>query len=267
MSAGPLVRRNLRHHARLLAGLAAGLAVFEWLIAVAAARIELGPGFLKFFTQILPPAARPLLERQIAYVTFSGAVAFGLQHPIPLVAAVAFVIAAATVPAGERESGFLDLVLARPVSRHAYLLATVSLVALGALLLPAALLAGAALGIASVDVASAVPWVRYLPAGLGLALLLLAIGGCALLVAAPARRRGVAVSRAAALTLALYAAEVLGDLWKPLAPLRRISPFHYYRPVSVVVDAGLPTGDYVVLAAVAVVACSAALVLFRRADL
>lgn len=266
MTFRPLVCRNLAHHARLLGALAAGLALLEWLIAAAAARIELGPGFVAFFTQILPPAARPILERQLAYVSFSGTVAFGFQHPVMLVAAIAFVIVAATIPAGERESGFLDLVLARPVTRSAYLLASASLVLLGSLVLPAALLAGAALGIAWANVPSALPWTRYPPAACCLALLLLAIAGCTLLLGTTTRRRGAASARAVALTLALYAIETIGDLWAPLAPLRHLSLFHYYRPVVAVVDATFPLRDCAVLATVAVVTCAAALLRFRRAD-
>ena len=68
-----------------------------------------------------------------------------------LLATLAFAMVVATIPTGERESGFLELILARPVPRRRYLLAALLPLIFGAVLLPLALVAGALIGIQLVE--------------------------------------------------------------------------------------------------------------------
>ncbi len=259
--------RNLRQHARLLAAMMGGLVAFEVLIVWVAAKIEAGSGLRGFLEQILPPEARETVFSQFGLVSFPGAVAFGFVHPVAIVAAAAFVIAAATVPAAERESGFLDLVLARPVPRGRYLLAVVLLVVVGSLLLPLALLGGAAVALAIVQVEERLPLARYVPGAAGLVCLLLAVGGYALLFAAGAKRRGGAVGRAIGLTLALYVVEFLADFWEPFDRIRWLSPFHYYKPIAAAIVPSTPLRNPVVLGSAFLVLVAAAVLRFRRQDL
>ncbi len=262
-----LFMRNLRHHARLLVSMTLGLAAFEVLIVWVAAKIEEGSGLREFLEQLLPPEAQEAVFSQFGLVSFPGAVAFGFMHPVAIVAAAAFVVVAATVPAAERESGFLDLVLARPVPRARYLLAVVLLVIVGSLLLPAALLGGAAVALAIVQVEERLPLARYVPAAAGLVFLLLAVGGYALLFAAGAKRRGAAVGRAVGLTLALYVVEFLADFWKPLDRIRWLSPFHYYKPIAAAIVPSTPIENPAVLLLAFAVLVAAAVLRFRRQDL
>ncbi len=179
----PLLARNVRHHRRLLLALCAGLILFEMLIVYIAAQIEMGPGLRMFLEQLLPPDVRETYASQFAMISLAGAVAFGFQHPFVLVGTIAFVMVAATVPAGERDSGLLDLLIARPLPRRRYLAGVLLLMVLGAVILPLALLAGAAIGLGIVDSADELPWIRYLPSAAGLTTLLLAVGGYTLALA------------------------------------------------------------------------------------
>jgi ABC-2 type transport system permease protein len=200
-------------------------------------------------------------------VSFPGAVAFGFVHPVTIVAAAAFVVVAATIPAAERESGLLDLVLARPVPRGRYLLSVALMLVVGAVLLPLALFAGAAFGLGIVTVEERLPLVRYAPAAAGLGFLLLAVGGYSLLFAAGAKRRGPAIGRAVGLTLAFYVVEFLADFWEPLDRIRWLSPFHYYKPIAAAVVPHTPPENPLVLLAAFVVLVAAAHFRFRRQDL
>lgn len=262
-----LLVRHLRHHWRLLAALGLGLSAVEILLVWVASQLEVGGGIRLLIERFMPPTIRAAFGGQLEMFSFAGAVAFGFQHPLILVATIAFVTVAATLPAAERESGFLDLILARPLPRWRYLLAVILLVVLGALLLPALLLAAAAVGLGLVEVADELPWVRYLPAATGLASLLLAIGGYTLWIATFAVRRGVAVARAVGLTLIFYWLDFIAELWKPLKTLDWLNPFTYFDPIPAAVMQRTPVEHPLVLLTVFAVGVAAARWQFERRDL
>lgn len=263
----PLLGRNIRHHRNLLLALCLGLILLETLIVYIAAQIEMGPGLRIFLEQLLPPDVRETYASQFAMLSLAGAVAFGFQHPFVLVATIAFVIVAATVPAGERDTGFLDLLIARPLPRSRYLVAVLLLMVLGAVILPLALLAGAAFGLGIVEAADELPWTRYLPSAFGLTTLLLAIGGYTLALASAARRRGTAVARSAGLTLVLFWVDFTADMWRPLQTVRWLSPFNYFEPIQAAVVPHTPVVNPLALLAVFAAGVVVALVRFQERDL
>lgn len=262
-----LFLRNLRHHAVLLVSLWTGLVLLEFLIVRVGAQIETGPGIRAILEQVLPQPLRQAILGQLGMLSFSGLVGFGFQHPLVLTAAAAFLMVVATIPAAERESGLLDLILARPLPRVRYILAVLLLLVLGALLFPAAVLAGAALGLATVDVPEPVRLGDYLPAALSLAALLLCLGGATLALASRARRRGVAAAQAAGAALALYWLDLLAEIWKPLAAISWLSPFHYFQPMQSVVLRTAPWLGLAVLLAIFAAGTLCSLIQFQRQDL
>lgn len=260
-----LFLRNLRHHRVLFAAIAAGLAGFEVLLVRVAAAFEAGPG-LRILLDLVPPSMRSVIEGQLPFLTFAGSLAFGFQHPITLAAAVAFVVTVGTIPAAEAESGFLRLVLARPVARWRYLTATLGLVVLAALLLPLALVAGAAAALPFVEAPGEIPWSRYVPAALGLSTLLLAIGGLTLLAASGSKRRGAPVAWVVGFALAAFLVEALAALWEPLRGVDRLSPFHYYDPVPAAVIPRTDPLDPIVLLVAFAASTALAFLRFSRRD-
>jgi ABC-2 type transport system permease protein len=261
-----LLLRGLRQHAALLGALAVGLFLFQWAIVWVAAGIDMGPEFRQFLEALLPPDVLDVIFSQFGFGSFQGTVSFGFQHPFTLVAGIAMVTVLATVPAQERESGLLDLILARPLSRWAYLAASAIMVLLTALVAPVAVLAGVATGLAVVDSPQPSTWSHFLPSAGILTLLLLALGALALLVATAARRRGVAVARMVAITLVFYWLDFMGDYWDRLDRVRELSPFHYFDPAGAA-ESGVPMVDAAVLGAIAVVCTVGAFLAFRRQDL
>lgn len=138
---------------------------------------------------------------------------------------------------------------------------------LGALLFPAAVFAGAALGLATVDAPEPVRLGDYLPAAASLAALLLCLGGITLALASRARRRGVAAAQAAGLALVLYWLDLLAEIWKPLAAISWLSPFHYFQPMQSVLLRAAPWPDLAVLFGLFLAGATFALVQFERQDL
>lgn len=259
--------RNLRHHCVLLAAIWLGIGLFEAFLVWVAAQIDMGPGLRVILEQLVPAEIREAFFAQLGLASFEGAVSFGFQHPFVLVGAVAFIIVAATVPTGERESGFLDVVLAHPVPRSRYLAATALLVILGALMMPGALLMGVVVGLSLVEVAGEPSWSAYVPSTLGLVALLFAVGGYSLLFGSGVPRRGIAAARAAGVTLVLYWLDFLGDYWDSLRRVRWLSPFYYFDPVQASLGSGLGLRDPLLLLGVFFVCSLAALAVFHRQDL
>lgn len=260
-----LILRNLRHHARLLLAVLPALALMELLIVWLGAQIDMGPGLLNLFEMMVPPAIRSFLNTRM--FAFPGFVAFGFQHPVVLSGAIAFIVTVATVPAAERESGLLDLILARPLVRGHYLAGALTLVVGSALVLPLAVLAGCGAGLALVRVENEIAWVGYSAAAAKLALLLLCIGGYALLIAAVSRRRGRAVAQVTGLTLGFFFLDVLCRARASLAPLHWLTPFKYFDPVPAAVGPGILPRDVLVLLGAFVVTVAIAFARFRRQDL
>lgn len=258
--------RGLRQHAGLLAILSGSLVLFEWAVVWVAARIDMGPNFRQFLGTLLPAQVVETIFGQFGFASFQGAISFGFQHPLTLVAGIAMVTVVATLPAHEREAGLLDLILARPLSRDRYLGAGALLVGVTAILPPLALLAGSAVGLAVVESPSHVDWTDYFPAAGSLALLLLAVGGYTFLFATAARRRGVAVAQAVGVTLLFYWLDFMGDYWDLLETARVLSPFHYFDPAAAT-NTGLDPSHAGVLAAVLVAGTAVAFANFRRQSL
>jgi ABC-2 type transport system permease protein len=261
-----LMGRSLRQQARLLGALSLGLVLFEWALVWVAAQISIGPGLRQLLETFLPAEAVEILFGQFGFASFGGALSFGYQHPLTLIAGIAMVMVTATLPALERETGLLDLILSRPLSRTRYLTASAILTFLACLLTPLALLAGGALGLALVEAPQPISWTAYLPAAGEQALLLLGVGSYVLLFATDARRRGTAVAQAVGITLLFYWLDFMGDYWDLLEMARFLSPFHYFDPAAAVLS-GIPLRNVAVLVSVALAATAGAFWNFQRQDL
>lgn len=261
-----LFLRSLRQHLPLLGVISLGLFLFELAVVWVAARLDMGPEFRQFLQTFLPPDFVELTFSQFGFGSFAGTVTFGYQHPMTLISGIAMVMVMATIPAQERESGFLDLILSRPLPRARYLAATTLGILFTALLTALVVLGGNAMGLAIVDLAQPVGWAEYIPSAGGLFLLLMAVGGYTLLFATDARRRGIATAQAVGITMVFYWLDFMGDYWELLETARLLSPFYYFDPARAA-RTGLALTEILVLGGITVVTLSAAFLNFRRQDL
>ena len=262
-----LLWRNLRQHAVLLTVLFLAMVLVEFFLVWVSAQMDMGPEFQALLEAFLPPEITEVIFSQFGFTSFEGAVAFGYQHPFSMVGSIAMVVVAATLPAAEREKGYLELFLARPLPRTRYLVSIIIFVALAAVVLPLGLLMGTALGLRFVEAPTEVAWMTYAPTALAMALLLLAIGSYTLLLATGARRRGIAVAQGVAFTLLFVWLDFMGDYWDALVYARKASPFFYFDPRQASFGTGLSNTDVLVLASIAVLASGTAILNFRKQDL
>ncbi len=110
---------QLLHRVRKLL-LAAGLllAGFQVFLILQANSIQASNSFAKM-GDLIPSFARDIMGPSfIMFLSFRGIVCLGYFHPIVIGALVSVSITLATIPVMEIETGFIDLVLARPVKRH-----------------------------------------------------------------------------------------------------------------------------------------------------
>jgi putative exporter of polyketide antibiotics len=257
---GALVGRWLGRHKILVIVVTLGLFVFEAGLVHIAAAFDGGAG-LNQIVELLPSLFRDLAKEHVRDLTADGVVSLGFNHPVAMTVMCAMIALFATSTAADREEGLLGLVLARPVSRQAYLASQVVCVILLSVVFPAVLLAGGFVGLAMVDLPGAQEPSAHVVTAVGLCLLLLAVGGLALLFGVSVPRRGVAVTWLAGLLVPLYLLEFLGFLWSGLDAVRWISPFHYMPQVASMVGGdGSAVGPWP-LAALALVTGALA---FRR---
>lgn len=261
-----LVRRILDQQSKLLLALMVALVGFEVLLIHVGHTMETGPGLREFLAQ-LPDFIHKIVGTQLENISFKVVVAFGFEHPAMLIPSIGIVIFFATIPAGERDSGLTDLWLARSISRRQYFGAHLICVGIAALVLPACALLGSAIGLATVEAAGELPWTRYIVCALNLSVLLVAIGGCTLLVTSEAQRRGTAITWILGALLPLSFIEVLAGLSALLDWVSPISPFHYFHPVTSLIEERYEVLDLGVLLVLAAVTTWMAFWRFERRDL
>jgi ABC-type transport system involved in multi-copper enzyme maturation permease subunit len=262
-----LFRRHLRQHAVLLSILFLFMLLMEFFLVWVSTQMDMGPEFQALLEAFLPPEITEMVFSQFGVTSFEGAVAFGYQHPLTLVGSIALVIVAATLPAAEREKGYLDLFLARPVPRGRYLSSVCLFLGLAAVALPLGLLLGTALGLGFVESPPDLGWATYLPCALVLSLLLMAIGAYSLLFATGARRRGTAAAQGVAFTLLFYWMDFMGNYWDTLVVARKASPFFYFDPGQAASGSGLSLTQVTVLSSITILAGLLAFYNFQKQDL
>jgi ABC-2 type transport system permease protein len=188
---------------------------------------------------------------------------FGLL--IPLLATFYGAATGARMISADEESGYLDLLLAHPISRTRLLLHRLAALAVGALAIAAVVLA-AMLAVRSSAHLDTISVGNFAAQAVSLLLLALLFGALATGIgAATGRPRAVVFGATAGLGVLTYAlngfAPQTGADW-----LRYLTPFHYYIGGAPLTN-GLNIGDAAVLAAATVVITAAGAWRLRHRDL
>ena len=264
-----LTRHSLRRIRGLMIASCVTLFLFQILLTLVARSFEMSGQFSEL-ANFIPAFIRPLLDQSfLASLTFSGMVSVGYSHPILLILVIAQAIAAATETTGESESKFVDLLMARPLPRRA--LVARSLIVMSVLTTAAigSMVIGTWTGLRFLAPEGAVaPTPRVVGSlAVNLSMLVLAWGSIAMAIGSWSKRRATAATVTAVLAFATFVFDFLGRLWDMLAPFGRLSPFHYYAPLPIVIGEPLDPINLVVLAGITVVASAVALRVYGVRDL
>jgi beta-exotoxin I transport system permease protein len=264
-----LLKYSLRRARTLVLATGLLLACFQWILIVVARSIERSNAFGEL-AALIPPFARELLGPSLlSTLSFQGIVCVGYFHLAVLAALVALSVGLATMPTSEIETGFMDLMLSRPLARHWMVTRSIVVVTLGAvvvlLMMTTATWAGLN-ALAPRDIVWPAPHlIRSLAVNLGL--LMLCWGGVAMAIGSGSRRRGVAGALAGWIALAAFLLDYVGRAWQPAESVAWLSPFRYYNPFELLSGDPLPAKNLLVLAGVAVGGFVVSYVLFARRDI
>ena len=263
-----LFRLSLKRVRMLLCATGLLLAVVQVLRVRIAASVH-SAGQFELLTALLPPSVRAILGPSLASImTFHGIVCGVYFDTGFIIALLALTIALATLPASEIETGFADLILARPLPRHWLITRTIALVLFSILLMLLMIMAGTWAGLALFAPPDA-PWPSARQTGLlalNLGALVVCWSGIAMAVGA-AYRRSVASATTALLAFGALLLDWAHRLWPALDRIAWLSPFFYFNPYGLVAGSPLGLGDLLVLCAMTMTGFTVAYFIISRRDI
>ena len=265
MSRAYLRRTIAANRVRMVACLV-GLAVWGAVLPLVYA------AFGKTIGNFIQNSNNPLMEQFANFgggdlFSLAGAIALGFIHPISIVVvgvmAVGFPILSVV---GERQRGTLEVLLARPLSRHALYLVLLLVGAVSMALLIAVQLATSILGAQVAGVLQELD-VRHVPLAWFMGWLMwMAFMAIGLAASVSFDRVMPALGVTLTFVLVSYLLEVVGSMWPEVARLSDVSLFHYVRTKELL-EGQLRLADVGILGGVLVVAVVYAWVVFPRRDI
>lgn len=261
-----LVRHSLRRWRVFLSAATVVLVAFQFFMILAARNLELSGRF-----QLLEAMLAAFVSQwsNMMAASFTGFVLFGYSHPLVQLFLVATAIGLGSEPAAEIDTKFVDLLMSRPLPRAAPINRTVMVlivVAIGAMV---CMLAATWSGLRFLAPASArqPQPVVVLSLAFNLGCLVLAWGGITVALAAGSRRRSTVTGACGLLAFAMFVLDYVGRFWEAVAPLSRLSPFHYFDPFGIMGGQPLSTSNVVTLLGIFVAGAVIANIAYARRDL
>jgi ABC-type transport system involved in multi-copper enzyme maturation permease subunit len=261
---GALLRRTFA--ARRLVILACVGAMLIWGVVLPLVYASIGRQYGAFIQN------NPFLEQFSQFgggdlFTLPGAIALGFIHPFAIVVCS---ILAIGIPIGgivsERQRGTLEVLLARPISRHTLMVVVVVVTVTGLSVAIAAQLVSSIGGAAFAGVLEELPLDR-LPIVWAMGLLLFAtIMAIALAASVSFDRTAPAQGVTLAIVLGSYLLEVISSLWTEARWLGDLSLFHYVRTKEILLG-DLRATDVLIIGGVGIIALAWAWIVFPRRDI
>jgi hypothetical protein len=261
-----LVRYSLRRWRGFLAATTLVLVAFQFFMILAARSLELS-GRFQLLEAVLP-AFMTQASNMIA-ASFTGFVLFGYSHPLVQLFLIATAIGLGSEPAAEIDTKFVDLLMSRPLPRTVPINRTLVMLLVATIGAMVCMLAATWSGLRLFAPASA----RQPTAGVvgslavNLACLVLAWGGLTVALASVSRRRSTVAATTGLLAFAMSVLDYVARFWDAVAPLARVSPFHYFDPFEIMGGQPLALSNVVTLLGIFVAGAVIANIAYERRDL
>jgi len=198
----------------------------------------------------------------------TGFIAIGYQHPLVLTSYMIFAVCVSTgLLAGHVQSGTMELILSRSVTKNQVYICTCILTLVGMLALVMVMFAGTVVGINICDFEKKISLWPFFRASIVGGLLSGAAAGVSLLAAALFRSRGKAVGLAMAFFIVNYFVDLIAEWWPPAKFLGPISLFYYVNPSKILFNSAWPIRDMCILSSVFAIAVVAGGIIWHRRDL
>ncbi len=264
-----LIVQLLRRVRKFLLATGVLLAAFQVVLILQANAIQATNSFAQMGA-LVPSWVRDVMGPSVAmFLTFKGIVCLGYFDPVVMGALVAASLTLATIPVMEIETGFIDLVLARPVARHWIVTRSILVALISTVYLLAMMALGTWLGLYYFAAKNA-GWPSVGLVGsmiLNLGFLMLCWAAIALAIGCVCRRRGSAGAIAGLLALTAYLVDYVGRAWKPAESVAWLSPFRYYKPFELLMGSALSAKSLYVLGGIAIAAFALSYLLYARRDI
>jgi len=263
----PLVGRSLARHRSLVVALAALLSAFQTIDVVVAYNLQ-SNGLYAQMAALVPSFIQEAMGG-VLVGSFAGAIAVGFVHPLVMLSLSCAAIYMASEPAGEVEEGLVDLVVARPVPRFLIVTRSAIVYVVGTAAVVAAMFATSRIAVGSMSPATLgeVPARRLAWLAVNLLAIAWCFGAAALVLASRLRQRARTAGTVALAAVSLYLLQFGAAAWAPLRPFARVSPFHYYEPMQILLGRGTPTTNIVGLLTATTILLGIAYVMYERRDL
>jgi ABC-type transport system involved in multi-copper enzyme maturation permease subunit len=261
-----LVARSLGRVAAPWGAILAVLSGFQVaLIAVAASLSSAGE--FDRLANIVPSALRPVLGP--ALMSFGGMTLLGYFDVLIVMIVVQWAIYVSTEPAGEVETGLVDLLLARPIPRHRLVTRSLVVTFGSTLALTLAMGLGTWMGLLLLaPPGDAWPESRLLVLMIAhLTAVAWCFGAAGVAASGWARRRASALAMVAIASMVLYLVDFLGLWWSPMAAVARLSPFFYFHGGPLIAGTADAVRNLTVLGGATIAAVGVAYWRFERRDL
>jgi ABC-2 type transport system permease protein len=228
-----VLRRSARRHAVFLLVATLLLAGFQLIIPAVISTLDVQDAIGNVLAMLPPGIGAALGEQMFGGMSTAGLLGFGWNHPVAHAAgtAVAVVLGARAV-AGEIENGTLELVLAQPISRSAYLGSQVALGVLALTALCAAGILGTVVGTRAFGI-ERIAWSRIVQVGASFLLLLLALFAITLLASTFLREGGRALGIGFLVAVGSFLVNTVALLWNRAAFLKPFTLHEYHVPRDV----------------------------------
>lgn len=265
----PLLVHSFERVRTLVLAIGGLLSLLQVILVLVAGSIQNSGQFAEL-AKLFPPFVRALMGPALtAFLSFGGIVSLGYFEPAVIFAFTGLAIALGTRIAAEVESGFIDLLLSRPVPRHRLITRAILVGVISLALVLALMLAGTWAGLATLAPADAErPTPGLIPKlAVNLGLLGLAWNALALAVASTSSRRGVAGGIAGVIALVTFLLDYIARIWDAAKTVAWLSPFSYFSPLEMVTGGELPRQHAAVLIGIAVTGYLTAYAVFLRRDI
>jgi ABC-2 type transport system permease protein len=221
------------------------------------------------FMDMLPSFIKSALGGEALQLdNLSGLIAIGYNHPLVLMVYMLFAVGVPTsLLTGEVQSGSMELILSRFVTKTQVYVCAALLTLSGMLALVIVMFLGTVVATGIYEFGEPVPLYQFLQTAISGGLLAGAIGAIALLSAAACRTRARAVGLAASYIVTSYFCAIMADWWPRMNWLSPFTLFHYVNTNKIFVQQIWPVRDMCVLIAVLVAAAVAGGIVWRRRDL
>ena len=199
---------------------------------------------------------------------YTGFIAIGYQHPLVLAFYMIFAVCVPTgLLAGHVQSGTMELILSRSVTKNQIYICACILTFIGMLALVIVMFLGTVVGINICNFEQEISLWPFFRASIFGGLLSGTSAGVALLAAATFRNRGRAVGIAMAFFIINYFIDLIAGWWPRAKFLGPSSIFYYLDTKEILVGTGWPIGDMAVLASILIVTVIAGGIIWNRRDL